>query len=156
VAGSPWRVDVNFVAKGVLHAEAQATLELMPEEALRIITHPAGDELFRVVSRRTVAVPLTREQRGGDDGEHDGMLSSVEVENRAPVRIVAYKFWAISRVQFDVRLAQATVPEAGPIRAFRTAAISSGGRGSTSHPGRAGSSVTFKLLSSVRTMCVCD
>ncbi|GBF88588.1 hypothetical protein Rsub_01303 [Raphidocelis subcapitata] len=133
--GGPWSVAVRFVDRGVLRADAAGAIaRLMPEDALRIITHPAGDELFRVVVRRAVAAAA--DVAAGAAAEADGGdAERVEVENRAPVRVLAYKFWAVSRVLFTVRLSK-------PLPATATC----GKRGAPA--GRAGSSVAFTLLSS--------
>jgi hypothetical protein len=138
-APEPWRVSVRFVDRGVLRANAAGAIaHLMPEDALRIITHPAGDELFRVVARRAVAAgadagaPADGGLPGGD-ADGDG-AERVEVENRAPVRVLAYKFWAVSRVLFTVRLSK-PLPGSAPC-------------GKRPPAGRAGSSVAFSLVSS--------
>jgi len=148
VQPSKWSVQVRFHEQGVLRAEAGGSLNVMPEDALRIITHPAGDELFRVVNRRTISAPAAPTAVGGNTEDAPAEEESVEVENRAPVRVIAYKFWAISRVLFTVRLAKPP--------AFIGSKGSVGIKSRSCHqsvaapiPGRAGSSVTFSLISSV-------
>jgi hypothetical protein len=165
----PWRVAVCFADHGLLRAEADGAIAwLMPEDALHIITHPAGDPLFRVVARREVAVAAgagagaddpAPADGGAADGAADGgtadgcaqraLLRVVEVENRAPVRVLACKFWAVSRVLFTVRLAPPPTPAPQPRRSL--AGVAAAKRGAAAEPpGRMGSSVAFSLVSSVR------
>lgn len=147
VRASDWRVHVQFMDQGLLHAEAHGSLALMPEDALHIITHPAGDELFRVVDRCLVTTDSQSAGSGSQEGDR-----SVEVENRAPVRVLAYKFWAISRVRFDVRMAKPPAPLGLGAGASQGSSSSSSSSAFALQPaGRAGSTVSFHLIRSVST-----
>ena len=163
VAAPDWHVEVRFREQGLLRAEAHARLPVMPEDALRIITHPAGDELFRVVARRAAppaaggavvdAAPRGADAAGaGADAAGAGAAAeTVEVENRAPVRVLMYKFWAVSRVLFTVRAARSPPAAAAPALALARKAAAAGGRGVHAPiVGRAGGSVEFRLVTSVR------
>jgi hypothetical protein len=139
----PWRVRVCFAERGLLRAEAEGAIsQLMPEDALHIITHAAGDELFRVVARRDASLPRPAGEEPSSSG---GEARSVEVENRAPVRVLTWKLWAVSRVLFTVRLKPPSAP--APAAAKRVG----GAQWSAFdvRPGRAGSTVAFSLVRSV-------
>lgn len=149
-----WRVSVRFQDRGLLRAEAAGSLPVLPEAALQIITHPAGDELFRVVARRAAApaaAAASADTAAGDAGSGDGsssVVETVEVENRAPVRVLIYRFWAVSRVLFSVSLA----PPPPPAPLLKRKAAGSGSSLYAPVSGRAGSSVTFNLVTSVRCL----